>query len=134
MKPDSIVSSVLDLLDRRGGTWKGTAGELLALTPKTGAPDATRLSKLIGEALPDLHAAGVTITRTRQRRTGRRLMELNRNTLPLADAPPFSGGVTLEFVPLRTGVKQQEDRPMTLGDVLGQAILAQMYARAREDD
>ena len=95
MTDPSFAASVATMLVDHGGTWSGTAAELLALVP-CAAADATRLAVRLSEAEGELAAAGVTVQRRRQAGTGRRLLVLRLDAASLRTSenrPP--AGVTL---------------------------------------
>lgn len=87
--PPSVPKAVKLLIAGHGGTWEGTAAELHGLLPDL-APDPTRLSKILGQTVDELTAAGIVFLRRRVPKTGTRLLALS-----LAHTP-VPRGVTLD--------------------------------------
>ncbi len=115
MTDQSITAAVLALLTLHGGAWSGTTADLNALLPGI-APDATRLGKLLTDAADDLAAAGITIERRRQPRTGARIMTLTRRADPLPATTPEvtlrAAAVTLRVASTSKAGSPLPERPL----------------------
>ena len=63
-------------MTQRFERWRGSAGRSAGAGGPRAAPDATRLSGMLGEVVAELAAAGVTVERHRQAGTGARMLAL----------------------------------------------------------
>jgi len=102
LEASPVAQAVLALLDATGGgVWQGTATELLHALADHVEPETRRspawpkkadwLSKELDRLSDNLRAAGVTVTRERRGRAGRRVLVLTRSADANADATDANG-------------------------------------------